>query len=215
MIDPRLLRDDLDATAAALARRGGDRSALDELRGLDERRRSLISEVDAARGEQRSASKKIGQAAPDERPALIQAASDLKEKVARLEEELSAAEVEHATAFAGVPNLPHPDAPDGQEGEGVVLRTFGEKRSFEFEPRDHVDLMEAAAPEDFKPPDRRPILTAAAIDGEAVKDPWIGRHGTGWVMIASYVPTPNGTGVDHQQLHGPKDARETCAFPLA
>jgi seryl-tRNA synthetase len=144
MIDPRLLRDDLDATAAALARRGVDRSALDELRGLDERRRSLISEVDAARAEQRSTSRGIGQAAPDERPALIQAASDLKEKVARLEEELSTAEVEHATAFAGVPNLPHPDAPDGQEGEGVVLRTFGEKRSFEFEPRDHVDLMEAA-----------------------------------------------------------------------
>src|SRR5690606_24507762 len=54
------------------------------------------------------------------------------------------AEAERDAAFAKVPNLPHPNAPDGQEGEGVVLRTFGEKPTFDFEHRDHVELMEAA-----------------------------------------------------------------------
>src|SRR5690606_15118392 len=64
--------------------------------------------------------------------------------VATLEEQLADVEREHATAFAVVPNLPHKDAPDGVEGDGVVLRTFGTKPTFDFEPRDHVALMEGA-----------------------------------------------------------------------
>lgn len=71
-----------------------------------------------------------------------------------------------------------------------------------------IDLMEAARPDGFKPQDRRRILTAADIGGEAVKDAWIGRNGAGWVMIASYVPTPDET-IDPQQLHGTKDIYNT------
>jgi seryl-tRNA synthetase len=144
MIDPRLLRDDLDAVAAALARRGYDRAALDRLRDLDDRRRSLVAEVDRARAEQGTASRSIGRVDPGERPALIEKASELKARVAELEAQLAEVDAEHAREFARVPNLPHPDAPDGVEGDGVVLRTFGAKPEFDFEPRDHVDLLEPA-----------------------------------------------------------------------
>jgi seryl-tRNA synthetase len=145
MIDPRLLTTDLEATAAALARRGVDRDHLDALRDLDDRRRTLIAEVDRARAEQGAASRAIGQAAPDERGAMIQAAQELKDRVARLEDELATVQAEHATAFARVPNLPHPDAPDGVEGDGVVLRTIGPDRPrFDFPARDHVELLESA-----------------------------------------------------------------------
>jgi seryl-tRNA synthetase len=144
MIDPRLLRDDLDAVATALARRGFDRADLDRLRDLDDRRRSLVAEVDQARADQGAASRAIGKASPDERSALIERATELKGRVADLESRLAEAEAEHARAFARVPNLPHPDAPDGVEGDGVVVRTFGTKPAFDFEPRDHVDLLEPA-----------------------------------------------------------------------
>jgi seryl-tRNA synthetase len=142
MIDPRLLRDDLDAVAAALARRGFDRADLDRLRAIDDRRRSLVAEVDDARAEQGNASRLIGRADPDERPTLIERASELKSRVAELEAQLAEVEADHARAFARVPNLPHPDAPDGVEGDGVVLRTLGTKPEFDFAPRDHVDLLE-------------------------------------------------------------------------
>jgi seryl-tRNA synthetase len=142
MIDPRLLRDDLDAVAAALARRGFDRADLDRLRAIDDRRRSLVAEVDDARAEQGNASRLIGRAAPDERPTLIARASELKGRVAELEAKLAEVEADHTRAFARVPNLPHPDAPDGVEGDGVVLRTIGTKPEFDFAPRDHVDLLE-------------------------------------------------------------------------
>ncbi|MFA9431416.1 serine--tRNA ligase [Egicoccus sp. AB-alg2] len=144
MIDLRLLRDDFESLATALARRGYDRDELLALRELDERRRSLIAEVDRARADQRNASRSIGRAAPDDRPALIAAAAELKTEVADLEKQLAEVEREHAHRFAAVPNLPHPDAPDGQEGDGVVLRTFGDEPGFDFPVRDHVELLEAA-----------------------------------------------------------------------
>ena len=144
MIDPRLLRDDLDATATALARRGYDRADLEALRDLDERRRNLIAEVDGARAQQGAASKAIGKASPEDRGAMIQAAQELKDAVARLEEDLARVRAEHTDRFARVPNLPQVDAPDGVEGDGVVLRSFGDKPTFDFDPRDHVELLEAA-----------------------------------------------------------------------
>jgi seryl-tRNA synthetase len=158
MIDARLLRDDADATAAALERRGITRAELDELSSLDDERRSLIARVDQARAEQGAASKAIGQASPDDRGAMIQAAQELKDTVARLEAELAEVQTTHARRFAAVPNLPHPDAPDGVEGDGVVRGTIGpDKPSFEFEPRDHVALLEAA--------DAIDLVRAAKVSG--------------------------------------------------
>ncbi len=144
MIDPRLLTDDFDATATALARRGYDAGALTELRDLDARRRNLIAEVDRVRAERGAASKAIGRATADERGVMIQAAQELKERLAALEADLDAVAVEHRSAFAAVPNLPHPDAPDGVEGDGEVVRTFGDKPVFTFPVRDHVELLERA-----------------------------------------------------------------------
>jgi seryl-tRNA synthetase len=144
MIDARLLDTDFEATAAALARRGYPRGELEALRELDAQRRASIAEVDAARAGQKAASKRIGQASPDERQAMIAAASALKDQVAEAERRLAELEADHARRFARVPNLPHPDAPDGVEGDGVVLRTFGARPELDFPPRDHVELLEAA-----------------------------------------------------------------------
>ncbi|MBW3658232.1 MAG: serine--tRNA ligase [Actinobacteria bacterium] len=143
MIDVKLLREDPQGVAAALGRRGYAPEDVDRMVELDRRRRELIAEVDTARNEQKGASKLIGQASPDERQALIDAATVVKERVAELEEQLAAVGAAFEEALASVPNLPHPDAPDGQEGDGVVLRTVGERPTFDFEVRDHVDLLEA------------------------------------------------------------------------
>ncbi len=144
MIDLRLLREDPDGVTVALSRRGLEPADLAHVRDLDERRRALVAEVDTARSEQKNASQFIGQAAPDERQTLIDAASRLKERVGELEGALAAVEAEFTAAAARIPNLPHPDAPDGVEGDGVVLRTFGERPDFDFDPRDHVELLESA-----------------------------------------------------------------------
>ena len=143
MIDLQLLREHPDTVAAGLARRGWDRARVDELVALEERRRALIAGSDDARAEQKQASKGIGAASPEQRPAMIEAAAALKDRVAELEEQRATAEQALAEALADVPNLPHPDAPAGDEGDGVVLRTVGERPSFDHPVRDHVELMEA------------------------------------------------------------------------
>jgi seryl-tRNA synthetase len=144
MIDARLLTDDAEATAVALARRGVDAGRLTALRHLDARRRAAIAALDTARAEQNAASKVIGRAAPDDRATAIAAAARLKERVAVLELERTEAERAHDDAFARIPNLPHPDAPDGVEGDGLVFRTVGAMPALAgvAEPRDHVELLE-------------------------------------------------------------------------
>ncbi len=146
MIDPRLLTDAPEATAAALARRGVDADALARLRALDGARRAAVAALDAARAEQNATSRGIGRAAPAERPAAIEAAAALKARVAALEAARDAAVAAHHAAFSRIPNLPHPDAPDGEEGDGVLVREVGTMPVLDgvAEPRDHVTLLEAA-----------------------------------------------------------------------
>jgi seryl-tRNA synthetase len=144
MIDIRLIRDRFEQTAQALARRGVPRGQLVEIRDLDRRRRALITEGDALRSQQRESSRRIGSAAPEERARLI---AEAKAVSARLNElEPAQAEVNEALerALAVVPNLPHPESPDGEdESDAVELFTFGSRPTFDFAVRDHVELGEA------------------------------------------------------------------------
>lgn len=144
MIDPRLLRDDFETTVVALGRRGLSRDQVTELAELEAARRELVSAVDDARAEQGQASKSIGKASPDERPAMIERAAELKAATAALEERLATADEAFTARMVTVPNFAEADAPPGHEGDGIVLRTVGERPSFDFEVKDHVDIMEAA-----------------------------------------------------------------------
>lgn len=71
-----------------------------------------------------------------------------------------------------------------------------------------IDLVEAESPESFDFSRRTPILTAADIGGEGVKDPWIYRVGETWHMIASFAPTPEGD-VARDAMHGTRDIYNT------
>jgi seryl-tRNA synthetase len=144
MIDIRRIRDDFEATATALARRGVSRDQVEAIRELDERRRALITEGDALRAEQKEASRRIGAAPAGQRAEMI---AQVKAVSARLDElEPAQAEAEEALerALAVVPNLAHPDSPDGaDESDAIELSRFGAKPDFDFEVQDHVALGEA------------------------------------------------------------------------
>ena len=144
MIDARALEENFEAYVLALGRRNVSRETLEALRLLEQSRREAVHVLNELRAQQKVASQQIPTATAEERPALIDAAQGLKTAVATAEEQLAALEAEHHGAFARVPNLPHPDAPDGNEGDGVVVRTFGSKPTFTFTPKDHVALLEAA-----------------------------------------------------------------------
>jgi len=130
--------------AAALARRGVDAGELKRILALDEERRALITEGDELRARQRQLGKEIGAASADERPALIAETREVSARLGELSPAQAEAEQRLAEALAVIPNLPHPQAPDGETEEDAVERSqFGERPSFAFATRDHVEIGEA------------------------------------------------------------------------
>ena len=143
MIDLRLLREDPEAVRSAYGRRGGVEE-LDRIIELDRRRLEVLQEVEAVRSEHNKASKAIGRATPEERPAAIATAKELADKVKALEPALEDAEKQLNDLAAYLPNLPHGSVPDGlTEDENVVERMVGDTPDFDFEAKEHVELGES------------------------------------------------------------------------
>ncbi|WP_370932602.1 serine--tRNA ligase [Amycolatopsis sp. cg13] len=142
MIDPRTLREDPEAVRASQRARGEDEGVVDKLLDLDTRRRSAIATADKLRAEQKSVSKQVPKASADDKPALLARAKDLSAQVKAAEVEQNEASEEFDQLFRILPNLVHPDAPIGGEDDFAVLKTVGEVPSFDFAPRDHLELME-------------------------------------------------------------------------
>ncbi|WP_163747739.1 serine--tRNA ligase [Mycolicibacterium helvum] len=141
MIDLKLLRDDPDAVRRSQLSRGEDPGLVDALLAADTARRAAISTADSLRAEQKAASKKVGSASPDERPALLEAAKELAAQVKSAEAEQSQAEAAFASAHMGIQNVIIPGVPAGGEDDFVVLDVVGQPREIE-NPKDHLDLGE-------------------------------------------------------------------------
>jgi seryl-tRNA synthetase len=145
MIDIRLFRDDLDGLARALGRRGVPRAELERIRDLDERRRALITSGDELRARQKQLGREVGGAGSDEeRQRLIGEVKQVSTTLDQLGPEQAEIEADLQAALDALPNLPHPESPDGETDEDAVERsTFGEKPAFDFPVRDHVDIGDA------------------------------------------------------------------------
>lgn len=152
MLDPRLLRNNLQETAAQLARRGYqlDTQRISE---LEERRKQLQVDSQELQNERNSRSKSIGKAkaaGEDIQPLLAQVA-ELGENLKSLQEALNKVQDEIAEITLGIPNLPHETVPDGNdEADNRLERRWGEPRVLDFEPKDHVDLGDASGLLDFE-----------------------------------------------------------------
>ncbi|MEH6622208.1 MAG: serine--tRNA ligase [Dietzia maris] len=143
MIDLKLLRENPDVVRDSQRTRGEDPSLVDQLLTADEARRSSIAAADGARAEQKAHGKKVGQASPDERPALLEAAGALKQAVKDAEEaeKTAAAEVDRLQRLLS--NVVEEGAPAGGEDDFVEIERVGEIPTFDFEPKDHLELGES------------------------------------------------------------------------
>jgi seryl-tRNA synthetase len=142
MLDLKLIRSDPERVKAALARRGAAED-VDRLLALDARRRELLPEIEGAQAERKALSKRVGEAkkAGEDAAKLMETVGGLKERIETGKAELEKVEAELERVAAALPNLPDPDAPDGMtEEDAVVLREVGERPSFDFEPRDHLEI---------------------------------------------------------------------------
>ena len=141
MLDLKRIRDEPDAARASLARRGAAES-LDELLALDGRRRELLPRVEEGRARRNAVSDEIAEAkrSGQDAEARIAEMRELGAEIKELEGELAEVESRRDELAETLPNLPHPDAPDGGEEDAVTLREVGSRPQFAFEVRDHLDL---------------------------------------------------------------------------
>ena len=142
MIDPKLLRNQADDVAANLARRGFDFDAA-AYDALETRRKSVQVEVETLRAEKNKSAKGIGQAkaAGEDIQPLLKAVEELGQQLDENEATLQSIQSEIREVELGLPNLLHDDVPDGADEESnLEVSTWGDPPSFDFEPRDHVDL---------------------------------------------------------------------------
>jgi seryl-tRNA synthetase len=140
MLDLKRIREQPDAVAAALARRGeGAEAALAIVIELDSRRRALLPELEGLRAEQNEANVRIRTATEaSEREREIEAMRDVAARAKRLEQELASVEASLQGALAPLPNLPDPSAAAGPGDE--LVREVGEVPQFSFTARDHLEL---------------------------------------------------------------------------
>jgi len=206
MLDPRLLRNELDETARRLARRG---YLLDThaIAALEADRKAVQVRTQELQAERNARSKGIGRA-----KAAGQDAAPLLADVSRLGDELRAAEVRLEEVqknldaiLMTIPNIPHESVPDGTgEADNTEVRRWGEPRVFPFEPQDHADLGTGLGLLDFETATKISGSRFAVIAGPLARlhraliqfmlDLHTGRHGYQEVYVPYLVNAASLTG---------------------
>jgi seryl-tRNA synthetase len=116
---------------------------LDDLLSLDTQVRALKTEIEALRAERNSISAQFPKAAPEEKAELGRRAKEAGARISALEDQLAGEDQALKVLMLQLPGIPYEGAPIGpDESFNEVIRTVGEPPKFEFEPLDHVALIE-------------------------------------------------------------------------
>ncbi len=141
MLDLKLIRHDPEQVKQALARRDPALAAsVDEILALDQAWRAATTSAEELRAAQKQVSEQVAAAKRGGQDAggLLEQTKEMSAQVKELAEQADSARARLDDQLARLPNLPDPSAADGPEDE--VLRSVGEPRALDFEPRDHLDL---------------------------------------------------------------------------
>ena len=126
---------------------------IEKLLEIDEQVRQITTEVDSVRQRRNEISKEMkGKIPSDERQPLIEESKNLRNEESEKESFLHELVEQRLNLLKQVPNLTHPDSPEGLTDEdNMPIREVGTIRKFDFEPKDHLELMEALDLIDFLP----------------------------------------------------------------
>jgi seryl-tRNA synthetase len=154
MVDPGLLREQMDVLRAALSRRGLKADGeLEQLATLEARRRRLIPELEGLKREQNAAGDEVARAKRQglDASSIFAANKARGQRIRQLEIETDQVEQQRTALLMTLPNIPHVSVPEGVTAdENVEVRRHGQPRTFEFEPRPHWELGPALGIIDFE-----------------------------------------------------------------
>jgi len=144
MLDIKYLRQNIDLVRQKMDQRG-QKIDFDGFLGLDAKRRDILGAVETLRNERNSVSKQVGELKKkkEDASALIEKMGDVSARIKEYDEILRVTEEELNAFVMIVPNIQHESVPQGSGSEdNKVVRTWGEKPVFSFEPKQHFDLGE-------------------------------------------------------------------------
>jgi seryl-tRNA synthetase len=152
MLDINLIRENPDVVRKALRDRQDNPAPVDSILQLDEKRRALLVDVEKLKAERNAVSKEIGQMKDAAaRGSKIEAMRVVGDKIAALDKEVADVDAELNRIASTLPNIPDPRTPYGKDdSENVVIKTVGEPREFDFQPKPHWDLGPALGIIDFE-----------------------------------------------------------------
>ncbi|HEY5667755.1 MAG TPA: serine--tRNA ligase [Candidatus Saccharimonadales bacterium] len=141
MLDIQFIRDNPEEVEQKAKQKGYEVN-IHELLRLDEKRRDLLTKVEALRGERKDNADKMKNGKPD--PQLIEAGKRIKTELAEQEAAFSEVDEAYAKLLKAVPNMPLGHVPIGlTEDENKIAKTVGEPTAFDFEPKEHWQIAES------------------------------------------------------------------------
>mgnify|MGYP000312488274 CR=1 FL=1 len=151
MLDIKFIIENIDIVKEAIRKKKSDVN-LDTLLLLDTKRRKILQSMEAKQQEQNEVSKKMVTVTDDrERGYLIVDMKKLKDSIQKEQEKLKTIMTEWKSLMLQVPNVPDMSVPEGsEEKDNVEIKTWGEKPNFDFQAKDHIEIMNALDMVDFE-----------------------------------------------------------------
>jgi seryl-tRNA synthetase len=147
MLDLGFVRGNLELVEEKLRARGADPAALlGDFRALDQRRRQAITQAELLKARRNELSQQVGalKKAGQDATAVMEETRALKDTLDELDRAAVALDDELRLSLARVPNLTRDEVPAGaSEADNVTVKTWGEKKKFDFEPKPHWEIGEA------------------------------------------------------------------------
>lgn len=171
MLDPQLMRHDLERVATALARRGYHLD-MEQFASLETSRKQLQSRVEELQGRRNKRSKEIGKAkaAGEDIESLKQEVADLADELDSSKQQLEEVRAALDHLLLDIPNLPADDVPEGRDdADNVEISRSSEPPKLDFQPRDHVELGEILGGIDFDRASRLSGARFAVLGGQVAR----------------------------------------------
>jgi len=152
MLDFKFVRSQPELIQEALAKRGSQVS-LDNFLDLDEQRRDKLFVVEQMKSKRNQVSEEIGRLkkAGNDAQDMVLEMRELNQQIKSYDDEVRSIEEKMQVFLMHIPNVPHESVPVGNsEQDNVVVRTWGEQRAFDFEPKPHWDIGENLDIVDFE-----------------------------------------------------------------
>lgn len=140
MLDIQFIRENKDLIQEVVKNKQLDVDVV-KLLELDQKRRTMLAELEEMRARQNKVSKELPQKSDEEKQQLLEEMKGLKERIKSHEENIKPVEQEYKILLLAVPNIYSKDTPIGKdESENKVLYNVGNPKKFSFKPKDHVAL---------------------------------------------------------------------------